>query len=164
MLMHMNPLNLCGTRKRTTLHRFSDNLVIMEKITPQVAKKLQEEYKKRGQATFNSYNDFYIQPSNLLLFGKIDITDKNDIKVIKKSENKIWDALTGCHFVYSDLNYNTGLVHYNYDRHSYEGYSTFNLITWIKYNLLLLGNPENVVIYKIPRDYFINNCPKILTR
>lgn len=160
----MESLRLIGTRKRTILHRFSDSLIIMERITDKTTKALEEESKKRGQATFTSYGDFYIQPSNLLLFGKIDINDKSDIKVIKKSENKIWDALTGCHFVYSNLNYETGIVPYDYDRKAYVGYTTFNLINWIKYNLLLLGNPQNVVIYKIPRDYFLENCPKILTR
>lgn len=161
--MHMNPLNLFGTRKRAILHHFSNETTIIEKVTPSVIKNLEKRYKEHGQAHYNSYDDFYIKPSNLLLFGKIDLNDSKDIRIINKSENKIWDALSGCHFVYSDLDYNTGIVPFDYDRHSYIGYSTLNLINWLKYNLLLLGFPENVVIYKIDKDFVRKSCPEFLT-
>lgn len=160
----MNPLRLFGTRKRAILHHFNSEITVMEKITPSTVKELEERYKVHGQAHYNSYKDFYIKPSNLLLFGKIDLNDKKDVAIINKTENKIWDYLTGCHFVYRDLDYNTGQVPFDYNRHSYVGHSTLNLINWLKFNLLLLGFPENVVIYKIDKDFVRKNCPNFLTQ
>lgn len=158
----MNPLKIFGIRKRIVLNHSSDYSTIIEAITDEQYKKLKEEKQAKGQCSFKVDNVF-IPPSDVIVYGDLNLTKRGDREILNKMENKIWDKYNN-HWYYTRMDYNTGIVHPNESRKSYLMSQTFDLIKWVKYLLVWLGNPTNIIIYKLSTKYIKENSPKILLR
>lgn len=157
----MKILKLLGTRKRTVLGRSDTQVVVMESLTNEEVKEMEKQQKDKGTASYK--NGKNIIPSyDVFLFGKINFTDKRDIKLIKRFEGRIWDIMSPEHFIKSNFNYNKGIV-YSDNKNEFKGYTCTNIIDWIKYNHVIIGKPENIIIYKYPRAKFITSCPSFYT-
>lgn len=156
----MNTITLLGIKKRVIVNRFDTDVIVMEGITDKENLKMEQEQNKYGKASFKSYN--YDVPSyDVLLYGKIDFDDKKDIKLIKKFEKKLWDISDISHFVYSNINYKTGIVFKKEENDSFKGYQCCDIITWLKFCYTIIGNPKYICIYRYPRGKFQYFCPKI---
>lgn len=163
----MKQLNILGIRKRVFLDHSNIYSVVMQPITDEEYKKLKQEKQAKGQCSFNIKNNdgynVFIPPSDVIIYGDLDINKRSDIAVIKRMENKIWDRYNN-HWLYTNMDYKEGIIFPNEDRKSYEMSQTFNIVAWIKYNLVYLGNPKNIIVYKIGSRFIKENAPNILKR
>lgn len=157
----MNILNIFGIRKRVILNHFENGYVIMEAITDEQHKKLKDEKKVKGQCSFKSDNH-YIAPADIIVYGDINLKNPNDCYLLNKMKNKLLSDYP--HLIHTNVNYKTGDIYPCEERQSYLMTDTFNVIKWIKYNLLYLGNPKNIIVYKVPMKYVIEHCPAYVRR
>lgn len=155
----MNTITLLGTKKRVIVNRFEDEMVVMEGIDDKTNLKMEQEQRKNGKASFKSFN-YDVPTYDVLLFGKVNFNDKKDIKLLKKFESRLWDPADIAHFIYSNMDYNTGTV-YKGENDVFKGYQTMNVIDWLKYCHVIIGKPKNICIYRYPRGKFQFNCPEI---
>jgi hypothetical protein len=155
----MNTITLLGTKKRVIVNRFENEMVVMEGISDKMNFEMEQEQRKYGKASFKSFNH-NVPTYDVLLFGKINFSDKKDTKLLKKFESRLWDVADISHFVYSNMDYETGIV-YKKDDDVFKGYQTMNIITWLKHCHVVLGKPKYICIYKYPRGKFQFHCPQI---
>lgn len=147
----MKALNIFGMRKRIVLDHSKNSYTFMQAISEKELDSIKKEKQFKGQAGFK-LGDRFISPDDVILFGDIDLTKQSDINVLKKSEKKIWDCYNN-HWYYTKVDYKNGIVPFDENRGSYLQSQTFNLITWIKYNLVWLGNPKNIIVFKLPEAF-----------
>lgn len=148
----MNQLNILGIRNRTLLHRFKENTCIfMEDIDTDTKETLEKRYNLSGPISYVTKAGNRINPRDVILFGDIDLNRKEDINLLNKFENKIWDCLEYPHKRYSKVNFKNGVVSKDFDKNEFIVKEEYDFITWIKYHLTLLHNPKNVIIYKIDK-------------
>jgi len=147
----MKKINIRGIYDKAVLHHFNNSLVIMEAIDEDTVRKIEDEGSNSKNITFKTKNGRYITQAEIFLYGKIDIEDEKDRKLLESFENKIWDYTEWNHIAYSNVNYKTGDVYENESKKTFLKYSMCDIVKWIKYNLLLINNPKNIIIYKIPK-------------
>lgn len=150
----MKKINIRGLYDRIILHRFNNHVVVMESITDKEVKDIENELKNSKNLSFKLKNGKLITQSEIFLYGKVDIENEQDKELLKSFENRIWDWTEWNHIVYSNIDYETGNVKIDENLQVYKKYSTVDVINWIKYNLLLINNPKNIIIYKIPMHAF----------
>lgn len=153
----MKVLNLLGIRKRTILGRSDTQVVVMEALTDEQVKVMEEEQKDKGTASYKSGKDT-IPSYDVLLFGKIDFNNKSDVKLIKRFEGRIWDIMSPEHFIETNFDYKKGKV-YSDNKNEFKGYTCTNIVDWLKYNHVMINKPSNIIIYKYPRGKFMLRCP-----
>lgn len=149
----MKEINIRGILGRAILHHFNNKVVVMEPITEKDVKAIDTSAEYSKNIAYKLKNGKLLTQDNIILYGHIDLKNNKDRKLLEKHENKIWDWTEWNHIAYSDVNYNTGIVKRNENKNGFLWYSMVDLIKWIKYNLLLINNPENIIIYKIPKSY-----------
>lgn len=157
----MKILNIFGIRKRVILNHFENGYVIMEAITDEQHKKLKDEKNAKGQCSFKS-DDCYIAPADIIVYGDVNLKNPNDCSILKKMKSKLLSDYP--HFIHTQIDYKTGDIYPCEERQSYLMTETFDVIKWIKYNLLYLGNPENIIVYKVPIRYVKEHCPAYVRR
>lgn len=150
---------LLGIKKRTIVSRFDTQVVVMEGISKEENDIMDKEQRTKGAATFKALK-VPIPSYNVLLYGKIDFDDKADIKFFKQFENKIYNKSEINHFVYSNLDYNRGIVKYDELRRAFVGHNCPDLIIWLKQCHVELGKPKYICVYRFSRDAFQKTCPK----
>ena len=156
----MNTITLLGTKKRIVVNRFENEMVVMEGISDKMNFDMEQEQRKYGKASFKSFNH-NVPTYDVLLFGKINFKDKKDTKLLKKFESRLWDVADISHFVYTNLDYETGTVHKKENDDVFKGYQTMDIITWLKQCHVVIGKPQYICIYKYPRGKFQFHCPDI---
>jgi hypothetical protein len=124
----------------------------MEAIDDKTVKNIENELENSKNLSFKLKNGRLITQSEIFLYGKIDIENNKDKSLLESFENKIWDWTQWNHIAYSNVNYETGDVIRDENKQCFLRYSIVDLIKWIKYNLLLINNPKNIIIYKIPKN------------
>lgn len=147
----MKKINIRGICTKAILHHFSNYLVVMEPISESTVKKIEDELENSKNLTFRTKDGKLITQGEIFLYGHIDVESEKDKKLLESFENKIWDWTQWNHIAYSDVNYKTGDVIRNEVKDGFLVYSMVDIIKWIKYNLLLINNPKNIIIYKIPK-------------
>lgn len=117
--------------------------VYMETITEQQENEINDSIDQNNNLYFIKDNKVIAKGKDIILYGKVDLDNPQDLYYIKKfdlinEENSL---------IYTNLDFNTG------DVQAVDGKirkcHTFNPIKWFKYNHLLLGKPERIIIYKI---------------
>lgn len=150
----MKKINIRGICDKAILHRFNSYLVVMESISDSVVKKIEDELQHSKNLSFKTKDGKLITQGEIFLYGHIDVEDDKDKELLKSFENKIWDWTEWNHMVYSGVDYKTGNVYKDEARQVFLRYSTVDIVNWIKYNLLMMNNPKNVIIYKIAKRGF----------
>ena len=137
-------VNLFGIREKAILSR-TKNLgnyiyVIMKPITKEDEKTLDNEEELNINGNIVTKDDVYC-------YGEFDVTNPEDINYVKK-------------FNIINLD-NNNQVHSNFDFESgeviIEGniakmYDCYDVIKWFKYNYLLIGKPNRIIIYKCKQE------------
>ena len=100
---------LRGTKKRVIVGRFDNTVIVMQPLTDSQVAEMEKEKLKNGSASFKTLNTV-IPSFDVLLYGKINFSDKNDKNLIKRFETRLWDPLDSAHFVYSNYDINSGIV------------------------------------------------------
>ena len=147
----MKKINIRGICAKAILHHFSNYLVVMEAISESTVKKIEDELENSKNLTFRTIDGKLITQGEIFLYGHIDVESEKDKKLLESFENKIWDWTQWNHIAYSNVNYKTGDVIKNEVKDAFLVYSMVDIVKWIKYNLLLINNPKNIIIYKIPK-------------
>lgn len=149
----MKPYTILGLRNRTLLDHFRNTCVFMESITGDESSDLSANCKRYGKTGFHLKDkNIDIPSTDVILFGDININNKEDIKLLKQFEDKLWvlDYFQP-HLRYLDVNFKNGELtpYFNGLEKGYKSKEVYDIIEWVKYNLLLLGYPKNIVIYKV---------------
>lgn len=150
----MKKINIRGICAKAILHHFSNYLVVMEAISESTVKKIEDELENSKNLTFKTKDGKLITQGEIFLYGHIDVESEKDKKLLESFENKIWDWTQWNHIAYSNVNYKTGDVIRDEAKDTFLVYSMVDIVKWIKYNLLLINNPKNIIIYKIPKRYY----------
>lgn len=141
--------NILGTKKRVRLNRSNDSYMFMEAISDEDEKLIDESKEEFSTVRFVNSVGCTIAPNDIFLYGEVDLTNEEDIRLIKKHDiitNEVYEAS----IVYSTFDYDEGTITSERDG-SYKWYHTWNKLLWFKYNYCLLGKPKKVIIYKVNR-------------
>ncbi len=147
--MKEKQFNLLGIKKQSILYRSNVKnknkyVVIMEGITEKQEYDIERFAKYYGQIMYKRNNNETIYAKDILLYGKIDLNDENDIRYIERfnlineDNNQNW--------IYTNLDFNTGIV--TTINNKLIGIGICDCIEWLEYNYILIGRPERVIIYK----------------
>ena len=155
----MKTRTLLGTRKRAIVNRFENYVVVIEPISSATVTKMENQQLTNGSATYEAIFDVHIPSYDVLLYGNINFRNKKDIKLLKRFEGRLWDIMDVSHFIYTNINFDMGYISKENNDDKYKGYTCTNIVDWIKYNYMLIGNPKYVCIYRYPIGKFVINCP-----
>lgn len=136
----MKTLKLNGIRKRAILCRSNDvvkAVVVMIPIT-------EEQEKEIDDNGYIDINNLRVAANNIYCYGSIDINNKEDADYIKKFD--LIGKSDDDNYIHSRYDYEKGIV--KFDGKIAKTYPTSNVIEWFKYNHLLIGKPERILIYK----------------
>ena len=150
----MKKINIRGICAKAILHHFNNYLVVMEAISESTVKKIEDELENSKNLTFRTKDGYLITQAEIFLYGHIDVENEKDKKLLESFENRIWDYTQWNHIAYTGVNYKTGDVIRDEKRDAFLRYSMCDIVKWIKYNLLLINNPKNIIIYKLPKRYY----------
>lgn len=144
-------INYFGIRKRITLSRINSYGIVkntfMEAITDDKLKEIQEAIDSNDSKTIIKLSDdIEITSGNIVLYGDININNKEDIKFIQQYKLLHLDDVN---FIPVGFDYKKGTAS------TIDGViktcPTFDSVKWFMYNYCLIGKPEKIVIYKISK-------------
>ena len=142
-----------GLRKKVVLSRFNNGgkreSIIMEAITEKEEKRIDNSPKYFSELRHELKNGHVIEGNNIYCYGQIDFTNEDDLALIKRLDITYEG---GNNWVESTFDYTTGT--FQSVNGVAKGSVTYDPVLWAKYNHVLLGKPERIIIYKI-RDCFI---------
>jgi hypothetical protein len=120
----------------------------MEAITEEDEKFIENSPIYYGERHFIKKNGKIIKDGDIYIYGEIDLNNPDDIKIIK-------------HFNIKNEEINSNFVHSNFDFDKgcfttkdgvAKTYPTSDALLWFKYNYVLLGKPERVIIYRTTKS------------
>ena len=137
-------MNLFGIREKAILSR-TKNLgnyiyVVMKSITKEDEKTLDNEEEININGNIITKDDIYC-------YGEFDVTNPEDINYVKKF-NII--NLDNNNQVHSNFDFETGEV--IIEGNIAKMYDCYDVVKWFKYNYLLIGKPNRIIIYKCKQE------------
>lgn len=137
-------VNLLGIRKKAILCRIKTmgNFVytVIRPITEEEEKVLDSDEKIVIDGNT-------ITKDNIYCYGEFDVTNEEDIKYIKKFNIINLDEVNSVH---SDFDFDTGKV--KIEGTVAKTYSCYDVVKWFKYNYVLIGKPNRILIYKCKKE------------
>lgn len=88
-----------------------------------------------------------ITKDNIYCYGEIDVNNPEDIAYIKKFNIINLDSSNS---VYSNYDYDTGEV--IVEGNVAKTHDCYDVVKWFKYNYLLIGKPNRILIYKCKKE------------
>ena len=156
--MFVKKMNMMGRYRRRILNRSKDGIVVLQELTEKEENQIDNSVIKYGHLTYLLDNKYKINAKHIYLYGDIDLNNKEDLLLLNKFSSIICDEYSPSNFIYSNLDYNTGIVSAEPERNQYIGYTCMNYKKWFEYNYLLIGKPKKIIIYSIP-DAIIKKDP-----
>lgn len=141
--------NLMGIRNKVMLfrskERFNQYMVFMEGISEEQEQEIDDSADENNNLYFVKDNKIIAKGKEIILYGKVDLNNPSDLYHIKKfnliNEDHAW--------IHSDLDWENG--DFKIIDNVASQHPTFNPVKWFMYNHLLLGKPERVIVYKVPK-------------
>lgn len=147
-------MNIMGIRRRVVLnHSDNQGIVVLQVLTDDEERQIEKSEKKYGGIVFALDKKYKINSDSIYLYGDIDLSNEEDIKILSRFRNKICNEYSAGNFIYSNIDYNTGNV--TAEDNIFKGYDCMNWYKWFKYNYLLIGKPKKIIIYSIPKRYIL---------
>ena len=143
-----------GIRSKVILNRNGNSYLVMESITEKEEQEL-DTLADLEQMRYIVDNKYIVNSESIFLYGQINLNDKNDINLLSKS-HIITPEINNAANIPSNFDYETGDVYADKDG-IFKCHDTWNKIDWFKFNHVLLGKPERVIIYKIVKQYVPRN-------
>lgn len=141
----MQKTNFLGIREKAILNRSKGvtgyEYVVMRPIT----KKIEHELDTDEKAVLP--NGASISRKSIYIYGVVDVTNPDDIGIIKKF-NLLDDSDKG-NIVPSGFDYLEGVAHHD-GVIKYK--PTWDVVEWFKYNYCLIGKPERIVIFQCSKS------------
>ena len=133
-------INLLGIRKKAILCRIKTlgNFIytVMRPITEEQEKELDDMEKI-------TIDGITIDKDNIYCYGQFDINNEEDLNYIKKFNIINLEADNAVH---SNINYEDGTV--TIEGNIAKTYSCYDVVKWFKYQYLLIGKPNRIIVYK----------------
>ena len=133
-------INLLGIRKKAILCRIKTlgNFIytVMRPITEEQEKELDDMEKI-------TIDGITIDKDNIYCYGQFDINNEEDLNYIKKFNIINLEADNAVH---SNINYEYGTV--AIEGNIAKTYSCYDVVKWFKYQYLLIGKPNRIIVYK----------------
>lgn len=155
--MYQKSMNIMGIRQRVVLnHSDKHGKIILQVLTDEEEEQIDKSIIKYGELTYLLDNKIKVRAKDIYLYGDLDLTNQDDVKLLEKFNKIICDEYAISNFIYSNVDYKTGRV-YSDDRGIYLGYSCMNWNKWFNFNYLLLGKPKKIIIYSISKNLIKND-------
>lgn len=136
-------LNLLGIRKKAILCRTkvggNSIYTVMRPITKEQEKELDDNERL-------IIDNITISKDNIYCYGEFDVNNDEDLNYIKKFNIINLDEENSIH---SNLDFETGEV--TIEGNLAKIYCCYDPIKWFKYQYLLIGKPNRIIIYKCPK-------------
>ena len=137
-------VKLLGIRKKAILCRIK----LMGTFVYTVMRPITEEQEKildRDEQIDIDGN--IISKDNIYCYGEFDVTNSEDIEYIKKFNIINLDEVNSVH---SNYNFEEGNV--VIEGNVAKTYSCYDVVKWFKYNYVLIGKPNRILIYKCKKE------------
>lgn len=137
-------MNLFGIRKKAILCRtkIMGNFIytVIRPITKEDEKILDKDEKIVIDGNV-------VTKDNIYCYGEFNINNPEDINYIKKFNIINFDEINSVH---SNYNFEEGTV--TIEGNVAKVYSCYDVVKWFKYNYLLIGKPNRILIYKCKKE------------
>ena len=145
--------SLLGLRKRRVLALSESKIykesIIMEPITEKEELRIDRSVKYFESMRHELKNGYIVEGKDIYCYGEIDFNKDEDLELIKRL-NLVYEG--GNNWVETSFDYESGTIT-SIDGIS-KGSVTYDPVLWAKYNHVLIGKPQRIIIYKI-RNCFI---------
>lgn len=149
----MKTRKVFGTKKKVILNHSNTDMLFMESISKEEEKIIDESLENYVSPKFAIDRDLILLPSNIYLYGQLDLEDNNDINLLMSKDIISVDPMEAA-IIHSNFDYEHGTITSD-ENDRFLVYNTWKKFDWFKYNYCLLGKPERIIIYKLNRiDYF----------
>lgn len=148
--MSKTETSILGIYKKTILCHINnfgtEEVYVMEPITQEQEDAIDNSFNQYGEIRFVRNNGDILKKQNIKLYGDVNLDSEEDLAAIEKYQfiDENWRS-----FVYSNFDYERGVVGLIDGKFMY--YPTKDPILWFKYNHCLIGKPDKIIIYKIPK-------------
>ena len=116
-------------------------IVIIEPITEEQEERIDKSKLYYGQLHYEK-DDIIVEGRNIIMYGEINIKDKDDIDLINHFNLINVDGS----WIYSNFDYKKGIAVINDDKTF--TYPTYNALEWFKYCYCMIGKPKRIIVYK----------------
>lgn len=148
--MSRKEVSVLGIYKKTILchtNNFgTEEVYVMEPITQEQENEIDNSFSRYGEIRFVRHNGDILRKENIKLYGDVNLDSEEDLAAIEKYQfiDEDWRS-----FIYSNFDYQRGTVGLVDGKFKY--YPTKDPILWFKYNHCLIGKPNKIIIYRIPK-------------
>lgn len=151
----MQKINIMGIRSKAILNRTNNSYLVMQSITEEEELAIDNAMDSDDIVRFVLEEKYIIPTRDIFLYGQVDITKDSDCSIVKNSKI-ITEEINSAANIPSNFNYETGYVYSDKDD-IFRCHDTWNKLDWFKFNHLLIGKPERIIIYKIDKKYVPRN-------
>lgn len=151
----MQKINIMGIRSKAILNRTNNSYLVMQSITEEEELAIDNAMDSDDIVRFVLEEKYIIPTRDIFLYGQVDITKDSDCSIVKNSKI-ITEEVNSAANIPSNFNYETGYV-YSDKNDIFRCHDTWNKLDWFKFNHLLIGKPERIIIYKIDKKYVPRN-------
>ena len=145
---------IMGIRSSVVLNKFKSDYLVMEPLTEEQENQIDISGEVEDEMYFIK-DGHRISAKDIFLYGQIDINNQDDLLLLKEYPI-ITPEINGAANIPSNYDYETGYVYSDKDD-IFKCHDTWDKINWFKFNHLLLGKPERVIIYRINKVYVPKN-------
>lgn len=151
----MQKINIMGIRSKAILNRTSNSYLVMQSITEEEELAIDNAMDSDDIVRFVLEEKYIIPTRDIFLYGQVDITKDSDCSIVKNAKI-ITEEINNAANIPSNFDYKTGDVYSDEDG-IFKCHDTWNKLDWFKFNHLLIGKPERIIIYKIDKKYVPRN-------
>lgn len=151
----MQKINIMGIRSKAILNRTSNSYLVMQSITEEEELAIDNAMDSDDIVRFVLEEKYIIPTRDIFLYGQVDITKDSDCSIVKNAKI-ITEEINNAANIPSNFDYETGDV-YSDENGIFKCHDTWNKLDWFKFNHLLIGKPERIIIYKIDKKYVPRN-------
>ena len=139
--------NIMGIRSKVIMNRTHENYLVMQAITKEEEAAIDNAIDTDDTIKFVLEGKYVIPGRDIFLYGHVDVNNRDDLEVIKNAKI-ITEEINRVANIPSNFCYKTGNV-YSDKEGIFRCHDTWNKVKWFKFNHLLLGKPERIIIYRI---------------
>lgn len=159
----MQKRNIMKIRSSVIMNRFRNEYLVMEPLSIEEEQLIDKSAEIEEEMYFVTKNGIRIPSKDIFLYGEVDVNNHADAELLRKTQI-ITQELNLAANIPNNFDYETGDV-FSDNNGIFKRHDTWDKIKWFKFNHLLLGKPERIIIYRIhkkyvPRDRSLrsNNC------
>lgn len=151
----MRKINIMGIRSKAIMNRTHENYLVMQAITEEEELAIDNAMDTEDTIKFVLEEKYVIHGRDIFLYGHVDVNNPDDLEIIKNAKI-ITEEINEAANIPSIFSYKTGNV-YSDREGIFRCHDTWDKVKWFKFNHLLIGKPERIIIYRINKKYVPKN-------